>query len=71
MACSNATPKAGHPSVPSPPAGAPSCPILIAKVHFMAGNVLRAENGSWMLDESATPLGDPHRPTLVMENNKE
>ena len=41
-----------------PPAGAPSCPVLIAKVHFMAGNLLRAKNGSWMLG-SAFPPGRP------------
>lgn len=42
------------------PAGAPSGPVLIAKVHFMAGNLLRAEK--WKLDAGQHL---PTRETLI------
>ena len=55
MACSSSYTKSRASLGSLPPAGAPSCPILIAKVHFMAGNLLRAENGSWMLGSALQP----------------
>lgn len=51
-----------------PPAGVPGCPVLATGALYVAGILLRAERGRWMLG-TALPARDTSRPTVAVVEN--